>query len=65
MIKALVVFPNDKTREFGSLLAIARAEARKREKAEKNPPILALTFVPELQVYVAVYEAQDIPKQAR
>jgi hypothetical protein len=36
---------------------VARAEARKREHAQKNPPILALKFIPELDVYVAVYEA--------
>jgi hypothetical protein len=44
------------------LLAVARAEARKREHAEKNPPIRALRFLPELGVYVAVYEAQDKQK---
>ncbi len=38
-------------------MAVARAEARKREKCDKNPPVLALKFFPELGVYVAVYEA--------
>jgi len=57
MLKALVIVPNEKTKEFGSLLAVARAEARKREHAEKNPPIRALKYFPELGVYVAVYEA--------
>jgi hypothetical protein len=59
MLKALVIVPNDSTREIGALLAVARAEARKREKANQNPPILALKFFPELSVYVAVYEAQE------
>lgn len=58
MLKALVIVPNSKTTEFGSLLAVARAEARKREQTDKNPPIRALKFFPELGVYVAVYEAQ-------
>jgi hypothetical protein len=62
MLKALVIVPNEKTREFGCLLAVARAEARKREHADKNPPILALRFLPELGVYVAVYEAQEIQR---
>ena len=62
MLKALVIAPNKRTREFGSLLAVARAEARKREHVEKNPPILALRFIPELGVYVAVYEAQEVQK---
>ena len=62
MLKALVIVPNEQTKEFGSLLAVARAEARKREKANQNPPILTLTFLPELKVFVAVYEAQEIQK---
>jgi hypothetical protein len=62
MLKALVIVPNDLTKEFGSLLAVARAEARKRERSDKNPPIRALRFFPELGIYVAVYEAQDTPK---
>ena len=54
MLKALVIIPNEKTGEIGCLLAVARAEARKREHADKNPPIRALKFLPELGVYVAV-----------
>jgi len=61
MLKALVIAPNEKTTEFGSLLAVARAEARKREHAKQNPPICALKFFPELNVYVAIYEAQQLP----
>jgi hypothetical protein len=57
MLKALVIIPNEQTKEVGALLAVARAEARKREHTDKNPPILALKFIPELHIYVAVYEA--------
>jgi hypothetical protein len=63
MLKALVIAPNEKTREFGSLLAVARAEARKREQSKENPPIRALRYFPELCVYVAVYEAIENPSQ--
>ena len=63
MLKALVVTPNEKTTEFGSLLAVARAEARKREQSKENPPVRALRYFPELGVYVAVYEAADSPVQ--
>ena len=56
MSKALVITPNEKTVEFGSLLAIARSEACKREGAKLNPPVRALVFVAELGVDVAVYE---------
>lgn len=59
ILKALVVIPNDQTREFGSLLAVARAEARKREHSQLNPPICALFFVPQLQVYCAIYEVKE------
>jgi hypothetical protein len=58
-LKALVISPNQKTAEFGSLLAIARASARKRENSQENPPIRALQFIAELGVFVAVYEAID------
>ena len=57
ILKALVIAINEKTTEFGSVLAIARSEARKREQSKENPPILALKFFPELSLYVAVYEA--------
>jgi len=62
MLKALVIIPNPKTQEMGALLAVARAEARKREHANVNPAIRALRFFPELSVYVAVYEADVIRK---
>jgi hypothetical protein len=62
MLKALVIIPNEKTMEYGSLVAVARAEARKREHADKNPPVLALRYFPELGIYVAVYEGQQIPR---
>ena len=59
MLKALVITPNEKTTEVGSLLAIARAEACKREHVKENPPVRALVFVAELGVYVAVYEGSE------
>jgi hypothetical protein len=59
VLKALVIIPNSKTKELGSILQIARVEARKREHADKNPPVRALVFVPQLQVYCAIYEAEN------
>jgi hypothetical protein len=61
LLKALVIATNEKTTEFGSILAIARSEARKREQSKENPPIRALRYFPELCVYVAVYEAIEAP----
>jgi hypothetical protein len=63
LLKALVIAINKKTTEFGSVLAIARSEARKRERSKENPPIRALRYFPELCVYVAVYEAIEDPAQ--
>ena len=65
MLKALVISPNDKTLDFGCLLAIARSEACRREQVRVNPPVRALVFVAELGVYVAVYESSEkkIPEQ--
>jgi hypothetical protein len=65
MLKALVIVPNEQTKECGSLLAVARAEARKRERSQENPPIRALEFLPELNIYVAVYEVPETQKQAQ
>jgi hypothetical protein len=58
-LKAIVIMPNERTKEVGSILAVARDMARKRETAQINPPIRALQFVAELGVFVAVYEAID------
>ena len=59
MFKAIVITPNERTVDFGSLLAVARAEACRREHVAVNPPVRALVFVAELGVYVAVYEATN------
>jgi hypothetical protein len=59
LLRAIVITPNEKTIDFGSLLAIARSEACRRESVGVNPPIRALLFVGELGVYVAVYEAAE------
>jgi hypothetical protein len=63
MLKALVIFQNQQTKEVGALLAVARAEARKREQSRENPPIRALQFVPELGVFVAIYEVCEKANQ--
>ena len=56
ILKAIVIVPNEKTTDLGSLLAIARSEACKREHTQENPIVRAITFVAELGVYVAVYQ---------
>lgn len=59
MFKALVIVPNERTDDLGSLLAVARAEACRREHVNNNPLVRALVFLAEIGVYVAVYEAPD------
>ena len=59
MLKALIIMSNEKTSEVGALLAVARDAARRREDTLKNPPILALHFIAELGIFVAIYEAAE------
>jgi len=61
LLKALVLMPNEKTTEVGTLLAVARDAARRREDAQTNPPIRALHFIAELGIFVAVY---DVPENS-
>jgi hypothetical protein len=63
MLRAIVIVPNDKTVDLGSLLAIARSEACRREHTSVNPVVRALVFVAELDVYVAVYEGLGQSKE--
>jgi hypothetical protein len=62
ILKALVIIPNEKTTDLGSLLAIARSQACKREHVQENPVVRAMPFVPELGVYVAVYQVMSHPE---
>lgn len=59
MYKAIVIAANERTVDVGSLLAVARAEACRREHSSVNPLVRALVFVAELGVYVAVYEVVE------
>ena len=59
MFKAIIITPNEKTIDYGCLLAIARSEACRREQTKVNPTVRALLFVAELGLYVAVYQASD------
>ena len=59
MLRSLVICPNERTVDVGCLLAVARAEACRREHVSVNPSVRALVFVAEVGVYVAVYEAPD------
>ena len=62
MLKALVIVPNQRTKDVGDLLAIARATAQKREHTHEKVNIRAIQFVSSLGVYVAVYKVPDVRK---
>jgi hypothetical protein len=62
ILRALIIIPNEKTTDLGSLLAIARSEACKREHVQENPVVRAMVFVAELGVYVAVYQVINHPE---
>jgi hypothetical protein len=56
LLKALVISPNENTVDFGCLLAIARAEACRREQNKVNPKIRAFVFVAKFREYAAICE---------
>lgn len=57
MLKALVIVPNERSRDMGSLLAIARAEAQKREHIRRKVNVKSILYDPVCGVYIALYEA--------
>jgi len=59
VLRAIVIIPNETTKELGDLLAISRSQAKKREHSDENIPIRALHYIEELGVYVAVYEVSS------
>ena len=64
MLKSLVIYPNEKTRDMGSVLQIARSVAKKIEHTDVNIPVLNIIFDPVNQVYVAIYEWSSNPQDA-
>jgi len=62
VLRALVIVPNSRTKQVSALLAIAKAESKKKEHSDRTPDVLALKFIPELGVYVALYEVPDVQK---
>ncbi|MBS7612229.1 hypothetical protein KEJ27_08545 [Candidatus Bathyarchaeota archaeon] len=56
-LSALVIRINEKIKDLGDLLAIARAEAQKKHHVKGvKIEILDIAFIPRLNVYVALYK---------
>lgn len=68
MLRSIVIVPNEKTRELGDILQIARSQAKRKEHTDADIPILSIVFDPVTKVYVAVYEwcsgPRDVEKEA-
>jgi hypothetical protein len=60
-LSALVIHVDGRAMDLGDLLAVARAEARRRH-GFKGGRILVkeILYVPSLDVYVALYQAPDV-----
>jgi hypothetical protein len=60
-LSALVIRVNPRIRDLGDILAIARAEARKRHGLKHGRiEVVELLYAPRLGVYVALYKTPDV-----
>jgi hypothetical protein len=65
MLKSLVIVPNEKTKDLGDILQIARSLAKRKEHTDANIPVLNVIFDPVTKVYIAVYEWSSNPQDER
>jgi len=60
-LSALVIRVNERIHDLGDLLAIARAEARKRHRLKHaRIEVLEIIYVPSQRVYVALYRTPGV-----
>ena len=65
MLKSLVIYPNERTKDLGAILQIARSLAKKKEHMEANFQIVSLLYDSSTRVYVALYEDVQTPPEPR
>jgi hypothetical protein len=65
MLKSLVIVPNERTKDLGAILQIARSLAKRKEHVDQDIPIVSLLFDPLTRVYVAIYEWCSNPQEPR
>jgi hypothetical protein len=61
MLKSLVIVPNEKTKDLGDILQIARSLAKRKEHTDANIPVLSIVFDPVTRVYIAIYDGVQPP----
>lgn len=57
LLETLCIYPNERTNDVRRLVNIASTQAKRKEKTQKDIVIRAIVYVPELDIYVAVYES--------
>lgn len=62
-LSALVIQINERMRDVGDVLAIARAEAQKKHGLKhRKVEVKEIVYVPRLNVYVALYKLPVVRK---
>jgi len=56
VLRACVINKNERVKSHGDLLQIARSIAKTIEHTKRNIPIQAIIYVPQLDVFVALYQ---------
>ena len=57
VLEALVIYPNERTNDRRRLVNIASAQAKRKEKTNKDIVIRAIQYIPELDIFVVMYES--------
>lgn len=60
MLKALVIYGNEKTKTLSDILQIGKSLIKKKEHCDGNFPILNIIFDPLCKVFIVLYE--DVQK---
>jgi len=58
-LKALVVFPNDRVGDFGDLLAIGRAEAKRLLGTSENVNVKDILYSAKCGVHIIIFEVPE------
>ena len=63
-LKALVVYPNERVEDYGDLLAIGRAEAKRILRTKENVQVKDILYSARCGVHIVIFEAPE-PKKGR